>query len=771
MVVTPRLLGAPIKRGEDPRLLRGSGSYVEDLSLPGLVCLAFARSPHAHARIPAALDTSAARAAPGVLAVLTAADVEDAFTGPLHHEWDSDFQDGRRPPRLPLARGKVRYVGEPIAAVVAETPAAANDALDLLSVDYEPLPAVTDPELALAPGAPLLYDEFGSNLAHRLVKEGGDVDAAFARPDVTIVRQRLLNPRVLPTPMETRGAAARYDPGTGELSVWSSTQIPHGLRTKLAGVLGLPESQLRVIAPDVGGGFGAKIECSTEEVLTAWLAMQLGRPVRWVETRRENVQAMIHGRGQVDLVELAATGAGEIIGLKLQVLADLGASYGYTTPVIAPLTAMVLPGPYRTPAIRFELQGVFTNKTPVGAYRGAGRPEATYLMERSVDLVARTLGLDPAEVRKRNFIPPQDFPYTTPLDQTYDSGEYARALDRLLSLVDYDGLRREQAAARQDLTRPLIGIGLSAYLEICAFGPWESATVRVEPSGTVSVLAGTAPHGQGHTTPFKQIVADQLGVPLEAIRVRFNDTATVPTGVGTFGSRSAAVGGSAVLGAAERVRDKVARIAADMLEAAVEDIAIEPGWIGVRGVPERSTTLAAVADRAYGSDLPEDVEPGLEAARFFKPPSETFPFGAHLAVVEIDRETGTPRLARYVAVDDCGRVLNPLIVDGQRHGGIAQGVGQALLEEALYDAAGQLATATLADYAVPRAAHFPLFELDRTETPTPHNPLGVKGIGEAGTIGSTPAIVNAVVDALAPFGVTHLDMPTTPEKIWRALRG
>jgi aerobic carbon-monoxide dehydrogenase large subunit len=769
MVVTPRLLGAPIKRGEDPRLLRGTGAYVEDIALPGLVHLVFARSPHAHARLPARLEVSAARAAPGVLAVVAADDLEGAFTGPLHFEWENKLKDAHRPERWPLARAKVRYVGEPVAAVVAETPAQANDALDLLEIAYAPLPSVTDPEAALAPDAPLLYEEVGSNLAHRMVKEGGDVEAAFTRPDVTIVRQRLLNPRVLPAPMEPRGVMARFEPGTDELTVWSSTQMPHALRTKLAAVLGLPENRVRVIAPDVGGGFGAKIDCSPEEVLAAWLAMRLGRPVRWVEARRENFQAMIHGRGQVDLVEAAATREGEIVGLKVRVLADIGAGYSYTTPVIATLTSVVLPGPYRTPAIRFELDGVFTNKTPVGAYRGAGRPEATYLLERIVDLVANALQLDPAEVRRRNFLPPEAFPYTTPLDQSYDSGNYAPALDRLLALADYAGLRRKQAAARQDQRRPLIGIGLSAYLEICAFGPWESATVRVEQSGTVTVLAGTAPHGQGHMTPFKQIVADQLGVPLDDIRVRFNDTATVPTGVGTFGSRSAAVGGSAVHGAAERVRDKVVRIAAEMLEAALEDIEIGPGRISVRGVPDRTTTLAGVADRAYSDKLPDSLEPGLEAARFFKPPAETFPFGMHLAVVEIDRETGQVHLRRYVAVDDCGRVLNPLLVDGQRHGGIAQGVGQALLEEVVYDTAGQLVTSTLGDYSLPRAAHFPTFELDRTETPTPRNPLGVKGIGEAGTIGSTPALVNAVVDALAPFGITHLDMPTTPERIWRAL--
>jgi carbon-monoxide dehydrogenase large subunit len=497
--------------------------------------------------------------------------------------------------------------------------------------------------------------------------------------------------------------------------------------------------------------------------------MQLGRPVRWVEERRENFLNMVHGRGQVDYVEAAVAPDGEIVGLKVRAIADLGGKYAFTTPGIATLTPVVLPGVYRTANIDFVLEGVFTNKTPVGAYRGAGRPEATYLVERIVDVVSDELKLDPAEVRRKNFLRPDEFPYMTPMGTSYDTGNYEPALERLLEAAEYDGLRRQQAAALKDPRRPLIGIGISSYLEICAFGPWESATVRVERTGTVTVLAGTSPHGQGHVTPFRQIVADQLGVPLEQIRVLFNDTSIVPTGVGTFGSRSAALGGSAVLGASERVRDKVVRIAADALEAAPSDVEIADGRIGVRGVPDRSTTLAAVAARAYEGKVPEGDEPGLEANRFFKPDGETFPFGMHLAVVEIDRDTGKVRIAKYLAVDDCGRVLNPMMVDGQRHGGIAQGVGQALFEEVRYDESGQLMTSTLGDYALPRAADFPWFELNMTETPTPRNPLGAKGIGEAGTIGSTPAIVNAVVDALAPFGITHVDMPTTSEKIWRAI--
>ncbi|HEV7666430.1 MAG TPA: molybdopterin cofactor-binding domain-containing protein, partial [Chloroflexota bacterium] len=662
-------------------------------------------------------------------------------------------------------------VGDAIVAVLAESRAVANDAIDVLEIDYEPLPAVSNPERALEPGAPLLYEQFGTNLAHRLVKRGGDVEAAFARPDVRVVKGRFVSPRVMPMPMEPRGAAARYDPGTGELTFWASTQFPHTVKTKLADILGLSENNVRVIAPDVGGGFGAKIEFSSEDVLTAYLAIQLRRPVRWMEQRRENFLNMVHGRGQIDYVEAAVTTEGQIVGLKVRAIADLGGKYNFTTPGIAALTPVVLPGPYATANIDFVLNGVFTNKTPVGAYRGAGRPEATYLMERLVDVVASELKLDPADVRRRNFIATDRFPYDTPLGTSYDTGDYAPALNKLLAMAGYAELRRQQTAARNDMTKPLMGIGISAYLEICAFGPWESATVRVERTGKVILLAGTSPHGQGHVTPFRQIVADQLGVPLEDIRVLFNDTAIVPTGVGTFGSRSAAVGGSAVLGAAERVRDKMVRIAAEVLEASASDIEISQGRIGVRGVPDRSTTLKAIAGLAYEGKVPDGDEPGLEANKFFKPEGETFPFGMHLAVVEIDRDTGKVRLVRFLAVDDCGRVLNPMMVDGQRHGGIAQGVGQALFEEVQYDQSGQLMTSTLGDYALPRAGDLPWFELDMTTTPTPRNPLGAKGIGEAGTIGSTPAVVNAVVDALAPFGINHLDMPTQPEKVWRIIHG
>lgn len=770
MVVTPKMLGLPIKRGEDPRLVSGNGAYLEDIALPGLAHLAFARSPHGHARIKR-IDVSTASQMAGVLAVVTSVEADAELKVELPGDWPSDLEENHLPPNWILARDKVRFVGEAIVAVVAETRAQAEDAIDAVEVEYEPLPAVSDPEAALQPDAPLLYEEFGTNRAHILRKSGGDVEAAFKRPDVKIVTGRFVNPRVLPVPMEPRGAAARFDAGTGELTFWASTQFPHTFRSKIADILGLPENKVRVIAPDVGGGFGAKIDFTSEDVLTGLLAIQLRRPVRWMEVRRENFLNMVHGRGQIDYVEAAATKDGEIVGLKVRAIADLGGKYNFTTPGIATLTPVVLPGPYRTPNIDFVLEGVYTNKTPVGAYRGAGRPEATYLVERMVDVVANQLKLDPVEVRRKNFIPTDQFPYVTPIGTSYDTGNYSPALDKLLKMAGYEELRKKQAAARNDPSKPLIGIGLSGYLEICAFGPWESATVRVERSGNVTVLAGTSPHGQGHVTPFRQIVADQLGVPLDDVRVLFNDTSVVPTGVGTFGSRSAALGGSAVLGASERVRDKVIRIAADALEASADDVEIGPGRISVRGVPDRSTTLRAIAGRAYDGKVPEGDEPGLEANRFFKPDGETFPFGMHLAVVEIDRDTGKTRIARYLAVDDCGRVLNPMMVDGQRHGGIAQGVGQALYEEVLYDESGQLMTSTLGDYALPRAGDFPYFELDMTETPTPRNPLGAKGIGEAGTIGSTPAIVNAVVDALSHLGVTHVDMPLRPERVWRVLHG
>ncbi len=763
----PKYLGQPIKRREDPRLITGQGTYVDDVRLPGMVYLALLRSPYGHARIRS-INVEAAKQAPGVLAVVTNADLEGKL-GPLPTDAGLGvYEDAKNPTRHPLAHGKVRYVGEPVAAVVAETRAGARDALDLIQVDYEPLPVVVDPEKALEDGAPLLFEEFGTNVAHRMVKNAGDFAAAAKEADV-VVRGRLVNQRVFPTPMEPRGSVAQYQRVTDELTLWSSTQIPHGLRGALAGVLGLPENRLRVIARDVGGGFGAKIEVGIEEVLACYFARELDRPVKWYEERRENFQAMIHGRDQIDYIEIAAKKDGTITGMKVKVLADLGGGYNYITAVIANLTPPMIPGVYRVRNVETELIGVFTNKTPIGAYRGAGRPEATYLIERGVDLVARELNLDPAELRRKNFIPPDAFPYKTPLGFTYDSGDYARALDRALELVGYQQLRQEQEEGRK--RGRYLGIGLSTFVEICGFGPWESATVRVLPSAKVQVLTGTSPHGQGHVTTWAQLVADTLQVPIDDITVQHSDTAIVATGVGTFGSRSAPVGGIAVHGAVHKVREKAIRIAANLLESAPEDVVLENGRFLIKGVPDKSVSLGRVAAAAYAAKVPEGDEPGLEATQFFKPAGETFPFGAHVAVVEVDPDTGKVKLLRYVAVDDCGPVINPMIVDGQIHGGLVQGIAQALFEEVVYDDSGQLLSGTLADYAVPKADDVITFELERTETPSPLNPMGIKGVGELATIGSAPAIMNAVVDALAPFGVKHLDMPATAQKVWRAMQG
>jgi carbon-monoxide dehydrogenase large subunit len=574
--------------------------------------------------------------------------------------------------------------------------------------------------------------------------------------------------------METRGCLADWRPGRagdagdpGELTLWTSTQIPHGVKTKLSVLLGLPENKVRVIAPEVGGGFGNKVDVSPEEALTAIASMSTGRPVKWIETRSENFQAAMHGRGQIDIIEAAAKRDGRITGLKVTAICDIGGYYQYVSPLMGMLTGLMLPGPYDIENISYELKGALTNKTPVGAYRGAGRPEATYLLECAIDKVAHELDLDPAEVRRVNFIPPDKFPYKTPFGANYDTGEYEKALDKALEVSDYRQLRQEQKEARDE--GRIMGVGVGAYVEICGFGPWESATVRVEATGKVTVHTGTSPHGQGTETSMAQIVGDALGVAMEDIVVLHGDTAQTQTGVGTFGSRSAAVGGGAMSIAVEQVQTKAKKIAAEALEVSFDDIEVEQGGFGVRGTPDKSITLAQIAGRAYGGAVPEGEEPGLEATRFFKPADSVFPFGVHIAVVEIDRDTGRVDLKKFVAVDDVGNVINPLVLDGQRHGGIVQGVAQALCEEVVYDDEGQLLTGTLSDYAIPTAHMMPMFDLDRTVTTTDRNPLGVKGVGEAGTIGSTPTLRNAVLDALLPLGVTDLDMPASSQRIWRLI--
>ena len=768
-MVIAHALGARIKRREDPRLITGTATYVDDLQMPGLLHVVLVRSPHAHAKITA-IETERARAAPGVVAVWTGEDVR-ARCGPL--PVGSRLKDMKVPKRYPLViDGVVRHVGDPVAAVVATELPLARDASELVEVTYDPLPAVTDIEVALTPQAPVIHPELGTNVCFRLTF-GANVDDAFTHADRTL-SLRVVQQRLVPSPMETRGVVAQFR--GGELTIWTSTQIPHVVKTTVAETVRVPEHQVRVVAPEVGGGFGCKLDVYAEEALLAALAVALGRPVKWIETRQESFLATVHGRGQVSYVDVAAKADGTITGFRARVLADMGAYSQLLTPSVPTNTGLMASGCYRIPHVFAEVIGVFTTQTPTDAYRGAGRPEATFSIERVADAVARALKLDPADVRRRNFIPPEAFPYKTATGATYDSGNYAQALDKALKIVGYPALREEQRRLRGQ--GRFMGIGLSTYVEITGLGAatalpggnWESATVRVEPTGKVTVLTGSSPHGQGEETTFAQIVSDRLGVSVDDVVVVHGDTRAVPHGVGTFGSRNTAVGGSAVYLASTRIREKATAIAAHLLEASPGDLVTDGAQFRVRGSPQRTVSFPDVARAAYkGAKLPPGTDPGLEATHFFAPPDRVFPFGTHICVVEVDPDTGEVTIRRYVAVDDCGNIINPLLVAGQVHGGIAQGLAQALYEEAIYDQEGQLLTAGFLDYAVPRAAHVPVMELDHTVTPSPHNPLGAKGVGEAGTIGSIPAVVNAVLDALAPFGVESLDMPLTPRKVWQAI--
>ncbi|HLW48745.1 MAG TPA: xanthine dehydrogenase family protein molybdopterin-binding subunit [bacterium] len=758
-----RYVGARVKRIEDPKLIRGEGQYVDDLTMPGMLHAAFVRSPHAHARIMR-IDLGPARAMPGVVAAMAAADLAE-IQKPLPVLAVADM---RTVAHQPLASGEVHYAGQPLAVVVADNPYGARDAAERVAVEYGPLPAVIDLDRAAA-GAPFVHESLGTNVAYRQVLDEGDVDGAFRQAPVH-VRQRMVNQRLAPVSLEPRGTVAMYDGsmGQGILTVWTSTQEAHAIRDGIGQTLGLETRRIRVITPDVGGGFGAKLNTYPEDVVVAHLARRLSRPVKWIESRRENMLTTTHGRAQVADLEAAAERDGRLRGLRMRLLADLGGELIYLTAIIPTLTPLMIQGPYTIPAIHSELLALYTNTCPTGAYRGAGRPEATYYLERVMDLVAREAGLDPADVRRRNFIPPSAFPYKTLTGATYDSGEYAKPLDEALRLSDYRGFRQRQTEARRD--GRWLGIGVSSYVEICGFGPWELGTVRMNPDATVTVITGTSPHGQGDATGFAQIVADALGITPDQVTVVHGDTLMVQFGGGTSGSRSMSLGGSAVYLASLEVREQILGIASNMLEAAKSDLVLEDGGVTVRGAPARGVALAQIAKAAYaGKHLPESQSPGLEATSRFKSQGTTFPFGSHVCVVEVDPDTGGVRLERYVCVDDCGRVINPLLVDGQIHGGVAQGAAQALLEYAAYDENGQMLTAALSEYAVPRAVHLPRVERGRSVTPTPRNPLGAKGIGEAATIGSTPCVVNAVVDALAHLGVRHLDMPLTPERVRSAI--
>jgi carbon-monoxide dehydrogenase large subunit len=767
------MVGAKIKRREDPRLITGRATYVDDVHLVGAMHAAFVRSPYAHAKV-GAIDLAAAKAKPGVFAAYSAADLKAAgFVGSMPVA--ADLPGLKKPPHPPLATDEVRFVGEPVAIVIANDPYAARDAAEAVVVEYEELPVVVDMEKGAA-GGPFVHAELETNIAYEMPVKVGDVDAAFAAAEV-IVKQRIVNQRLVPCPMEPRTMLANWEPGPAQLTLWSSTQIPHLLRTNVALLLGLNETKVRVIAPEVGGGFGAKLQFYSEELLVSWAAMQLGRPVKYIETRSECFQNMTHGRDQIQYVELAAKNDGTVLGLRMKIFSNLGAYHQLLTPAIATFTPLMAPGCYKIAALECHLVGVFTNTMATDAYRGAGRPEATFLIERAMDLLAAELGMDPVAVRRKNFIEPEAFPYPIVTGLVYDSGNYEASLAKALELADYAGLRARQAELRKQ--GRYLGIGLSTYVEVCGMGPssampapgWDSATIRVEPTGSVTVLTGVSPHGQGQETTFAQIVSDDLGIPIDNISIVHGDTDRVQYGVGTFGSRGTAVGGAAVKLAIQSIQAKAIKIAAHQWEANPDDLEYKDGKIVVKGDPSKSLSTAEIGFMAFrGINLPPDVEPGLDATRRFEPPNFVFPFGAHICVVEVDAETGEVEIVKYVAVDDCGPIINPLIVEGQIHGGLAQGIGQALFEEAVYDENGQLTSGTFMDYAIPHAEQMLSFETAHTATPTSVNPLGIKGVGEAGTIGSTPAVVNAVMDALAPFGVRNIDMPLRPEKLWNAMQ-
>lgn len=774
------LFGSGIKRREDPRLITGNGLFTDDLRLADLSYAAILRSPMAHARITS-IDASAAKAFPGVLAVYTGADLRER-TAPVPCAWVVPGSDCKVPDHPLLAVDRVRYQGDGVAMVVAGSREAARDALDLIQVDYEPLPAVVSPEAATKPGAPQLHDSVPGNVAFLWKMRGGDTDAAFAGAEVT-VKERIVQQRLIPNAMEPRAAVATYNAGSGQLTVWCTSQNPHIHRFLLSLMLKITEHRLRVISPDVGGGFGSKIPAYADEALVGFAAMDLKRPVKWTEERRENYLATTHGRDHVEYVELAGTRDGRITGIRTTVYAGLGA-YASTASTGVPtiLHGLMYSGAYAIPNLAADVYGVYTTTTPVDAYRGAGRPEATFLVERLVDRFAQEIGMDPVEVRRRNFIPADAFPYTVATGITYDSGNYQAALDKALDMVDYAGFRARQAAARTQ--GRYLGIGFATYAEICGLGPsqvagavgfggglYESAIVRVYPLGTVRVYIGSQPHGQGEETTFAQVVADEFGYPIENVEIVHGDTESTPMGWGTYGSRTTAVGGAAVAIAARRVKEKARRLAAHLLEASEDDLDFVDGAFVVRGSPDRKKTFAEVATMANVAwNMPEGMEPGLEASSFFDPPNFVFPFGSHVCEVEVEAETGEVKVLRYVAVDDCGRIINPMIVDGQIHGGVIQGIGQALQEVAVYDENGQLLSGSMLDYAVPRASQMPTIETAKTETPTTVNPLGVKGVGETGTIASTAAVVNAVMDALAPLGIRHIDMPLTPARVWAAMQ-
>jgi aerobic carbon-monoxide dehydrogenase large subunit len=785
-----RYVGGGVLRKEDPELITGQARFVDDIALPGMLWIHVVRSPYAHARVNG-VDVSAALAAPGVVAAFSGADLKDDWSAALPCAWPianrswphPTDEDPRMPDHWPVTVDKARYVGEPVAVVVAGSREEAKDAAELVAVDYDPLEPVLDLDAALDERGPDCHEDLGGNRCYTWVLENGEVERMFADAPV-VVSEQYWHPRLIPNAIEPRGVVVQPGPAQGDLTMWSATQVPHVARVTLALSLGIPETKLRVIAPEVGGGFGSKLNIYSEEAICLALARRLGVPVKWIEERSENYLATTHGRGVRQEMEVAATEEGKVLAVRVRLLADFGAYLQLVTPGIPILGAFLYSGVYDAEAYRFECTGVFTNRTPTDAYRGAGRPEATYAIERIVDALARRVGKDPAEVRRLNFLEPFTEPREVVSGLQFDSGDYHASFDRALERIGYEELRREQAERRERGDRKLLGIGISTYIEMCGLAPsqvlaalrygaggWDAATIRCHPTGKVTVVTGTSPHGQGHVTSWAQIAADELGVPFEDVEVLHGDTAIAPLGMDTYGSRSLSVGGIALYQAAQKIKAKAVRIAAHELEAAEDDLEFADGRFRVKDVPDRGKSIAEIAFSAWTAhNLPEGVEPGLEETAVYDPPNFTFPSGAHVCALEVDTETGEVEILRYVAVDDCGNVINPMIVDGQVHGGIAQGLAEAFYEEAIYDEDGNLLTTSMHSYRVPSAAELPSFETDRTVTPSTTNPMGVKGIGEAGTIASPAAAINAVIDALQPLGVTHIDLPATPERVWRAIQ-
>lgn len=776
------VIGTRRLRREDPALLTGEAKFTNDLNLPGALHLAVLRSPYAHARI-LSIDLTGALAAPGVVAAYTGPDLQAAWATPMPCAWPVTA-DMKSPAHYPLAMSKVSYVGDGVACVLATSDAAARDALEAITVEYEPLPAVLDLEDALSDRV-VIHDEIGTNKSYtwdlKICEDA--VVAAFAAATYT-VKERYVQQRLLPMAMEPRAVAAVPQPYGGDMTLYSATQVPHILKIMSAITLGIPEHQMRVVAPAVGGGFGCKLNVYAEELLCVALAKRHNVPVRWNEERTENTQATIHGRAQIQDIELAADADGKLTAVRVRLIGDMGAYLQLVTPGIPILGAFLYAGVYDIPAAYdFSCTSVFTTMTPTDAYRGAGRPEATYAIERAMDALAAEIGIDPLELRKRNYIRKDQFPYTAFSGLTYDSGDHLLAAEKAADMADYAGIRARQTTQNVPGAAKRLGIGVSSYFEMCGLAPsrvlaslnygaggWEAATVRILPTNKIQVVTGASPHGQGHETSWSMIVADKLGVSPDDVDVLHSDTAISPLGLDTYGSRSLVVGGVAIDMACDKVIDKAKLIAAHQLECSADDLDFVGGVFSVKGSPDKATPLAAVAFAAFTAhDLPDGVEPNLEAHVTYDPPNFSWPFGTHMCVVEVDTETGAVEVLKYVAVDDCGNQINPLIVDGQVHGGVIQGLAQALFEEAVYDADGNLVTSSLAEYLVPAASDVPSITTGHTVTPSPTNALGVKGIGEAGTIGAAPAVINAIVDALSGLGVRDMPMPASPHTVWKAI--